>query len=250
MDILSIDFDKMSPLELELVKKTTQKWREDGLAKMDHRHYYPMANDCQIRDLAEHYEILFGKKDNGVFVEIGAFDGQEVSNTAGLADLGWRGVYVEPVPSFSVLCRARHPGANIDVLPYCVGREETNVSFTVSDWNALSTAHPIMAEHLQAKDKVQGSIIVHQKTINQILQETAIAPGFDLFILDVEGNEYEALLGFDIAYYRPQVMIIELHDLIPDHPMAALHAETRRYIQNQNYRPYLIEGVNTIFLPY
>ncbi|MCX8505445.1 MAG: hypothetical protein ORN98_02375, partial [Alphaproteobacteria bacterium] len=99
MDILSFDFDKMSPLELELVKKTTQKWREDGLAKMDHRHYYPMANDCQIKDLAKHYENLFGKKDKGVFVEIGAFDGQEVSNTAGLADLGWRGVYVEPVPA-------------------------------------------------------------------------------------------------------------------------------------------------------
>ena len=44
----------------------------------------------------------------GTFVEIGAYDGESFSNTSFLADLGWNGLYVEPVPKFAALCRARH----------------------------------------------------------------------------------------------------------------------------------------------
>ncbi|MDI9349231.1 MAG: FkbM family methyltransferase [Candidatus Symbiobacter sp.] len=241
-------FVELPDSDRERIKEFFQTWRATCLAKMEYNHFYPMANDCQIKNLAAHYEKLFGLKNNGVFVEIGAFDGQEVSNSAGLADLGWRGVYVEPVAEFALRCRVRHPEPTIDVLTYCIGREETDVIFSVSAWNALSTAHPVMADWLQEQERIYDKITVHQKTINQILQETAIAPEFDLLIIDVEGNEYEALLGFDIAYYRPHVMIIELHDNLADHPMAALHAATRQYIHENNYIPYYIDNVNTIFI--
>ena len=39
---------------------------------------------------------------------MGAFDGESYSNTSCLADLGWRGLYIEPVPTFAAGCRERH----------------------------------------------------------------------------------------------------------------------------------------------
>ena len=229
--------------------KIDPNWRENCLASMDRRHYYPMSPSCQIRDMSEHYEILFGCKTDGVFVELGGYDGQDTSNTAGLADIGWRGVYVEPVPEFAERCRHRHTGHNIKIMQNCVGRTEEMVDFTIGKWQVDSSTQPMVRQHLSENQLEVEVIKVHQKTVNQILSEAAIAPGFDLLILDVEGNELEALMGFDLKKYQPKVMIVELFDIWVDHYLRPLHAETRRYIMGQGYRPYIIEGHNTIFVP-
>ena len=229
--------------------KIDPNWRENCLASMDRRHFYPMSPSCQIKDLAAHFENLLGRKTDGVFVELGGYDGQSYSNTAGLADIGWRGIYVEPVQEYAERCRHRHPGRNITVMEYCVGRTEEMVDFTLSKWEFVSSAHPIIHEHILAEQPEAEVIKVHQKTVNQILSEAAIAPGFDLLIIDVEGNELEALMGFDLKQYQPKVMIVELFDHNVGHNLGKLHAETRRYIMGQGYRPYLIEEHNTIFVP-
>lgn len=61
--------------------------------------YRPPIN-CQIPHCAAIFEELFGLKRDGFFVEAGAYDGESFSNTSFLADIGWRGVYVEPVVEF------------------------------------------------------------------------------------------------------------------------------------------------------
>ncbi len=44
-------------------------------------------------------ENLFKGKKNGIFVEIGAFDGIKYSNTYNLeVDYGWAGLCIEPIP--------------------------------------------------------------------------------------------------------------------------------------------------------
>src|SRR5690348_3305870 len=84
--------------------------------------YYRIAADCQIPDLASLFEKYLGRKRDGCFVEVGAYDGQYVSNTCGLADLGWRGFYIEPVPEYFELCKKRHAGnAGIVVSNLAVG---------------------------------------------------------------------------------------------------------------------------------
>ncbi|MCX8505255.1 MAG: FkbM family methyltransferase [Alphaproteobacteria bacterium] len=229
--------------------KIDPNWRENCLASMDRRHYYPMSPSCQIQDLADHYEIIFGCKNDGVFVELGGYDGQDTSNTAGLADIGWRGIYVEPVPEYAERCRHRHPGHNIKIMQYCVGRTEGTVDFSVTGGEFGSSAHPMLREQYSANQIEAVDIKVHQKTVDQILSEADIAPGFDLLIIDIEGNELEALMGFDLRKYQPKVMIVELFDHWAGHNLGPLHAETRRYIIGQGYRPYLIEEHNTIFVP-
>jgi hypothetical protein len=54
------------------------------------------------------YEDIFGFKTNGVFVEIGAFDGETASFTCFLADIGWTGHYVEPIKRYLINCLNRH----------------------------------------------------------------------------------------------------------------------------------------------
>lgn len=74
---------------------------------------YPVASTCQIpffKSLPELLTFVFGYKTDGVFVEVGAYDGESFSNTSGLADIGWTGHYLEPIPAYAAACAARHAG--------------------------------------------------------------------------------------------------------------------------------------------
>ena len=49
---------------------------------------YSLSKSCQIKNLSNIYEKLFGpNKLDGYFVEVGAYDGESFSNTSGLAEL-------------------------------------------------------------------------------------------------------------------------------------------------------------------
>ena len=91
--------------------------------------HYPTANTCQVpffRSLSDVYTFVFGYKTEGLFVEVGAYDGESFSNTSGLADLGWRGHYVEPIPAYAAACAARHAGSapRVRVHTLCIGEQD------------------------------------------------------------------------------------------------------------------------------
>ena len=56
------------------------------------------------QNLEQNYILEYFKDKRGTFIDIGANDGLTLSNTRALAELGWRGVFVEPSPkSFEML---------------------------------------------------------------------------------------------------------------------------------------------------
>ena len=77
------------------------------------RQRYPLANTCQVpflASLSDVYTFVFAYKTDGLFLEVGAYDGESFSNTSGLADIGWSGHYFEPVPQYADAARERHAG--------------------------------------------------------------------------------------------------------------------------------------------
>ncbi len=63
--------------------------------------FYSQAGQDQF--LFEHF---FRGKRNGVFVEVGAFDGEQFSNTLFFERvMGWKGLCVEPSAAFSRMAR-------------------------------------------------------------------------------------------------------------------------------------------------
>ena len=66
--------------------------------------------------LHEIYQIVLGYKANGVFVEVGANDGKTGSFTYNLANTGWKGLYIEPVPRIYQECKKNHENNDVIVL--------------------------------------------------------------------------------------------------------------------------------------
>ena len=86
------------------------------------RAYYTQQPSCQIPDLWFLYSRFLGERADGCFVEVGAYDGVLVSNTWGLAEAGWRGLMIEPVPDLARLCRKNHSNhAGITVCECAIG---------------------------------------------------------------------------------------------------------------------------------
>src|SRR5216683_8405461 len=110
---------------------------------------------CQIPNLGELLANYFGRKTDGTFVEVGAFDGETCSNTSFLADLGWRGVYVEPVPSYAAACRNRHrANADVSVVPCAVGAAEQPITLSIG--HVLTTGDAAMASAYRQIDWARG----------------------------------------------------------------------------------------------
>jgi hypothetical protein len=112
---------------------------------------YPVANTCQVpffRGLSDVYTFVFGYKKAGMFVEVGAYDGESFSNTSGLADMGWEGHYLEPIPQYAAAAAARHAGnaPRVRVHTVAVGERDGEVL-------QLSTAGPFTSA---SKDEISA----------------------------------------------------------------------------------------------
>lgn len=210
---------------------------------------------CQIPVLGSLLEGLLGFRLTGTAVEVGAFDGQSFSNTSFLADLGWRGVYIEPVPHFAAVCAARHAAnPNITVVQCAVGPDEKIITLQLG--GPLSTADAAMA---QAYEKIMWAQGVHrgdtveapQQRLEDVLAETGVPLGFDLLVVDVEGGEEGVFASFDLALWRPKVVIVELEDGHPSmtaFPEIVARAQrVRTSIEAAGYRPVYRDNINTVF---
>jgi FkbM family methyltransferase len=217
--------------------------------------FYQPSPSCQIAGLGALYERRFGLKRDGVFVEVGAFDGEWASNTACLADLGWSGLMIEPNPTSFALCRARHqenPG--VQVVNCAAGPSEGLATLFLGE--VLSTT---VREQMEAYRRIPwaagfhsgGSIEVPQARLQSLLEAWGAAPGFDLLAIDVEGGELGVMDGFDLGHWRPRAAIVELADdaaASPDRRTLEQCAEIRARFAAQGYGVGYRDAVNTVFV--
>jgi FkbM family methyltransferase len=212
--------------------------------------------DRQMAELAPLYERWFGSRTDGWFVEVGAFDGETMSHTAGLADIGWRGLYVEPVPGYAALCRRRHArNPRVLVAECAVGAAAGTVELQVR--GLLSGIAPGQQRAFDAADWAapfprERRIEVPQLTLDAVLEAASVTPSFELLVVDVEGYEAAVFDGFDIARWRPTMMIVELcdgghdYDGFPDLPRG--HAAVRAHLLAAGYAAVHVDSVNTVFV--
>lgn len=152
----------------------------------------------------------FAGKDNGRFLDIGAYSIQ-FSNTHALANLGWSGVCIEPSPSpFISLMQAYKDNSNIKLVNAAISYKETGlVDFADSNGDAISTTNPVHEAKWSSAVKYQH-IYVNTVTIREILR--VFGEKFDFISLDVEGTNIEILKTIPLDIIQPSLICIE-HEL-------------------------------------
>ncbi|MFT3807432.1 FkbM family methyltransferase [Arenimonas sp.] len=215
--------------------------------------FYRPHPSCQVRELANLYKLLLGERTDGLFVEVGAFDGTSFSNTSCLADVGWSGILVEPVPEFATACRSKyadHPG--IRVVEAAVGAAAGVVELTVA--GTLTTASKSSLEAYKGLDWAAPSvsqahvISVEQLTLDSILTDAGVNRPIDVLVVDVEGGEADVFAGFSMDRWQPTLMIVELEHTHPDlHRVSRGDAVLQRTIEEHGYSVVYKDAINTVF---
>jgi FkbM family methyltransferase len=191
------------------------------------------------------YKEAFGYKTDGTFVEVGAYDGYQYSHTWGLAKIGWRGVYVEPVWELAQKCRDHHKNNNVIVVQSAAGSKEGESELFIDEFSCCgSTMNPTVCKNPK---KVQVTV----ELLDDILFRTKVKPSFELLSIDVEYNEVEVLKGFSLDLWRPKLIMIELCELLGGEKTEWSRPARElcdQLMPKNGYSRVYVDKLNTIFL--
>src|SRR5262249_31403999 len=177
---------------------------------------------CQIQNLRERYESLGLNPHTGYFVELGAFDGESFSNTSFLADQGWSGLYVEPVPAFCARIKLRHL---FNLNRVSIDNSAMTETSGISDLHLMGTLSTLSDRSHEAYKTISwaAGLAAHSQTmkvrtdtLQAIFHRHFVPFTFDLMVIDVEGGEEPIVSALFESQWRPRVLIIELCDKHPD----------------------------------
>ena len=151
---------------------------------------------------------FFAQKRTGFFVEVGAYNGVDLSNTYFLESLGWHGILIEPDPSLHAQCVRARPYSK--VLNVAASDKSGKLQFTTAvgkEWLSFSGENKEREQRVLAEGGVLSKQDVPCMTLNTILADCQ--EPIDFISIDVEGHELSVLAGLDFERFRPTVILLE-----------------------------------------
>lgn len=182
---------------------------------------------------------FYKMKRNGYYVDIGAFDGVNISNTYVMEkEYDWKGICVEPLPQrYEELVKNR-PNS-ICVNKACFSTSGSLVPFSIANnFDMLSgITHCIDSFHLSEVNANKTMIHVETKKLNDILEENNSPHFIEYLSLDTEGSEFEILKGIDFSKYTFGIIHVE-HNYVEKNRNQIRHlllSNNYRYIRENHY---------------
>ena len=140
-----------------------------------------------------------GKPFNNYYVEFGATNGVDGSNTYLLdKSYAWRGLLVEPIPSyFEELKVNRHPAVCVPaVVSNTTGDMVDFVITNEKDLSTVASAKNIRDEHWEKRQIVDQVIQVRTITLFDLLRQYNAPYKINYISVDTEGTEYDIMKKF------------------------------------------------------
>ena len=198
-------------------------------AKISGRAIFPSSMEQRLK------EDFFADTPAGFFVDVGANDPTDGSQTWHLELKGWHGVLIEPQPRLAqklkeqrrvpvFACACSSPTNTGKMLPFQLSgiQSSLNLNFFVAGMR---------------KEEI---IEVPVRTLDDILLEIKAPVPIDFLSIDVESHEIEVLSGLTLTRWRPRLILIE--DIV-------LNLRLHRVLQSRGYRWVRRTGLNSWYVP-
>jgi FkbM family methyltransferase len=152
---------------------------------------------------------FYNYKKGGYFIEIGASDGINLSNTYLLEkDYEWKGICIEPIPEkYNELLKNRKCICENEPI---YSSSDIEIEFAIcGKYDMYSGIYNHIVHHKKTVDSEKKIIKLKTKTLTDILDKNN-APGFiDYLSIDTEGSELEILRGINFNKYQFGTIDIE-----------------------------------------
>jgi FkbM family methyltransferase len=177
--------------------------------------------------IGQDLEVL-SKYSNGFYVEIGASDGIELSNTYLLEKNGWDGICAEPIPEkFEKLVKNRNCKFSNRAV-YSVSDEEVDFDICNS-YSLLSGISSSIDTYKQHVDSDKTTIKIKTISLTDLLDNLNAPKFIEYLSLDTEGTEYDILRTFDFNKYKFGIIHVEHNYCEPR------RTNIRNLLQKNNY---------------
>ena len=185
-------------------------------------------------------ERVFKGQGAGFWIDVGAWDDTLDSVTKHFYDKGWRGVNVEPVPSYwQKLEQGRPRDTNLNIA--LLDKLGATIFYEIPQ-TALSTFDRQQAERHRANgfDVLEREVKV--STLALICAQHAEHRPIDFLKLDTEGTE---LQGGDWKRFRPRIVVIEATQPCSPEPT---HHVWEPFLLEQGYLFAYFDGLNRFYV--
>ena len=156
-------------------------------------------------------DFIFEKQEKGTFLEFGATDGFELSNSCMLEkERGWRGVLAEPDPQWHKALLRNRPDAKV-VLKSIYSKSGEKMRFISSAIGVLSSLKKYASVDANSRDRLKDfqEIDVDTISLNDVFESYFNGKSIDYMSVDTEGSEFDILSSFDFVKYHPSVITVE-----------------------------------------
>lgn len=176
--------------------------------------------------------IANGFRKNGFFVDFGATNGIDISNSYLLEkDYGWRGILAEPARVWHDELKANRTAI---IETDCVWSETgVELEFDMTDNGELSTISSFAnSDRLAGKRKQKETYKVTSISLYDLLKKHSAPKVIDFLSIDTEGSEYDILSKFDFDSFQINVISVE-------HNYTNSRAKICQLLENNGYRRVL-----------
>ncbi|MEM7463376.1 MAG: FkbM family methyltransferase [Pseudomonadota bacterium] len=153
-------------------------------------------------------------KRDGFFVEFGATNGVDLSNSFLLEkSFGWRGILAEPSPAWH---SALYENRDCFIEPNCVWKESgKKLKFDVVKRGEFSTLSQFSAGDMHSETrKKSNTILIETISLLDLLKKYDAPLKIDYLSVDTEGSEFDILSVFEFEQYRFGCITVE-HNFTP-----------------------------------
>lgn len=187
--------------------------------------------------------LYFSGKSAGFYVDIGAFDGVQISNTYALEKIGWDGVCIEPIPEIFSLLETNRNSHMYNVAISSEAKHEVNFSKVPRSLGLSGLEHQMperIRKGLENQELKIENITVNTMTFDDVMKHHSEIKYVDFLSIDVEGGEIDVLDSIDFERYRFGLITIENN---------AGTAKLAKYMNRHGYVIFLDLGVDLMFIP-
>lgn len=201
--------------------------------------YYPSPTKegTQFDEGPRLLELL--PEEKGIYIDIGASDPVDCSNTWPFYKRGWRGLLIDPLPDCWGAILAER-------------REDRLCPFAASNQSGLASLHVCRSTSSLRQDWPVEPIEVIPVRVEPVREILKLYQDHDwrecnLLSIDVEGHEKEVLEGIDWTDFRPRVVIIEYADYRKEGGAVDMSLEWRKFLYRQSYKLHYQNQLNQIW---
>lgn len=178
----------------------------------------------------------------GFYVDIGAWEPIKDSVTFHFYQMGWRGINIEPQPAYAELLRAQR---RRDItLELAVGASCGRTKFFAMAGSGLSTMHADLAIEHEHLGFPTTEIEVDVVSLNDVFAEHC-EKDVHFLKIDCEGSEADVLIAFDLARYRPWIILVEATHPLSEEPS---YAGWEPKLLANGYTFVYFDGLNRFYL--